>query len=129
MVKTIYIVLLFFVALIISSCERIETGSEVTVNLGQKYQVSWDLAFTIDSINEYRCPLDAYCVWAGDVDLFFCFGNDINTTEMINLNNGDTNPRTINNYTFEVLDVLPYPRSDIIIRPEDIRVKLLITKD
>ena len=128
-IKAGYIsVILLFVILAVS-CERVDTGSEITVRLETKYRVSWDLSFTIDSINEYRCPSDLVCIWAGDVDIWFRFGIGENSTEVINLNNRDTNPFRINGYTFEILDVLPYPRSDIITNPGDVRVKLLITAD
>jgi len=129
MVKNSCLTLLFLASVLICSCERIDTGSEITVSLNQKYRVSWDLAFTIDSINEYRCPSDLICIWGGDVDLFFRFGTGKNSTEMINLNNDDTNPLNISGYSFEVIDVLPYPRSDIITEPGDVTVKLIITKN
>lgn len=126
-IKALYISIVFSFSLMLASCERVDTGTEITVKLDTKYSVSWDLSFTIDSINEYRCPSDVVCIWGGDVDLYFRFGIGENSTEMVNLNNRDTNPFNISGYSFEVLDVLPYPRSDIITDPGEVRVKLLIT--
>jgi len=41
----------------------------------------------------------------------------------------DTNPFSISAYTIEVLNVEPYPIFSIIVEPEDINIKLKVTKD
>ena len=92
--------------LLFSSCERIDLGREIEVKPGETYKISWNLSFKVDSINDYRCPIGAACIWAGDVDLYFDFGS---TEEVLNLNNQDTNPFAIKGYLIEILDVDPYP--------------------
>lgn len=118
--------ILVFLTSLLGSCEKIDLGEEITVKIGEKYHIGWNLSFTIDSINDYRCPTDVDCFWAGDVDLYFNFGGD---KEVVNLYNDDTNPFSISVYTIEVLNVEPYPISTIIVEPEDIDIKLKVTKD
>ncbi len=120
------LLLLLILTSLITSCEKIDLGEEITVKIGETNRVSWNLIFTIDSINEYRCPLDLACIWSGDVDLYFNFGRD---NEIINLYNNDTNPYTISGYTIEILDVEPYPISTVIVDPGDVDIKLKVTRD
>lgn len=117
---------LVIITSLFASCEKVDLGEEITVKIGEKIRVSWNLAFTIDSINEYRCPLDVDCIWPGDVDLYFNFGRD---NEIVNLYNTDTNPFPISGYTIEILDVEPYPISTVIIEPKDVDIKLKVIKD
>lgn len=111
------------------SCEKIDLGREITVELNREYRIDRGLSFTIDSISDYRCPSDLICIWAGDADLYFTFDNNDNFSDILNLNNGDTNPYNIAGYTIEILDILPYPVSDVIIDPADVIVKLRVEKE
>jgi len=121
-------VMLVVMVIFFSSCEELELGEEITVKTGTKYNISWNLSFNIDSINEYRCPIGVMCFWAGDVDLYFNFNNG-DTYDTLNLNNHRTNPYYISGYTIEILDVNPYPELDKVIDPEDITINLRVTKN
>ena len=125
--KLNFLTILSLIVLFFSSCEKLELGEEITVVPGKKYNVSWNLSFTIDSINEYRCPIGVLCFWAGDVDLFFNFNNG-GTYDLLNLNNRRTNPYSISGYTLEILDVNPYPEIYKETDPEDITVNLKVTR-
>lgn len=41
----------------------------VYCKVATKYKINNDLTFSIDSINDYRCPRDLECFWSGDVHL------------------------------------------------------------
>jgi len=114
----------------ITGCEKIQIGEYVTLRTGKEYSVSGNLSFTIDSISEYRCPKDVVCIWGGDVDLFL----DIrwgtrHTDTLMRLNDHLKNPMQYAGYLWEVLDVTPYPVSDIPTNPEDIRIRMKISEE
>lgn len=92
--------------LILTACEKIDLGTEIEVKPGETYKINRNLSFEVDSINDYRCPIGAYCLWSGDVDLYFDFGFD---KEVLNLNNEDTNPFYTKGYSIEIINVEPYP--------------------
>lgn len=126
--KLNFLAMLVVMVIFFSSCEKLEPGEEITVKTGKKYNISWNLSFTIDSINEYRCPIGLMCFWAGDVDLYFNFNNG-DTYDILNLNNSRTNPYYISRYTIEILDVNPYPEFNKVIDPGDITINLRVTKN
>ncbi len=106
MVKNITLIAILLATILATSCEKIELGEEIEVKLGETYKISWNLSFEVDSINDYRCPIDVVCIWPGDVDLYFDFGSK---EEILNLNNRDNNPFFIKEYSIEILNVEPYP--------------------
>ena len=114
------------ISLAVVSCDRIDTGREVMVRIGETHKVSWNLSFTIDSIRDYRCPTDIICIWPGDVDLFFDFGK---TDELVRLIDTNYNPTSIEGYTIQIIDIKPYPVSDIIVEQKDYEITLRIDKE
>jgi hypothetical protein len=126
--KTILILLLIIAGFI--SCEKIETGKEFNLKIGEKHYIGLNLSFTLDSIREYRCPTGLLCFWAGDVDLFFSINKPFQKiNKMTNLYNSEKNPFTAGGYTWKVLEVNPYPKANVPVDPKDIRIKMIITKD
>ena len=124
------ILFLFLIITGFTTCKKIETGKEYNLEIGEKYNIDWNLSFSIDSIRDYRCPKGLLCFWAGDVDLFFDIilpGKKIDT--LIYLNRGERNPFTIDGYTWSILEVNPYPEVDVEVDPDDIRIKMIITKE
>ena len=120
------LLILFSVSLLFHSCEKIDLGEELSVKIGERLHIDWELSFKIDSINDYRCPMDVNCIWAGDVDIFFDLGKK---EEVINLYNRDTNPFSINGYTIEIIDVEPYPLSYVEVDPKDVIIKIKVEKE
>lgn len=126
--NSIYVVLFF--TLIFSGCEKIKVGEAFDVKIGELYRIDWDLSFTIDSINDYRCAKDVVCVWAEDVNLYFNINHAFNHTDtVIYLNTHNNNPFVIADYTWEVLEVNPYPVSTKITEPSDITIKMILLKN
>lgn len=107
-----------------------KVGEAFDCRIGEKYRIDWDLSFTIDSINDYRCPKDVVCVWGGDVDLSFNINQAFNHIDtVIYLNTHNNNPFVIGGYTWEVLEVNPYPESTKITDPRDITIKIILLKN
>lgn len=125
MINSKYFIFIVAFVFLMTSCEKIELGEEVSVKIGEKYKVSWNLTFKIDSISDYRCPVDLICIWAGDVDLYFDLGRE---KEVTNLYNRDTNPFRYNGYTIEIIDVLPERRSTVEVNPEDYAIKIKVLR-
>ena len=120
----LFTLLVFF---LISGCEEFETNQPNDIQLGKEYRITSNLAFTIDSIREYRCPKDVVCIWAGDVDLFLQIREGIHRIDTVmRLVDPHMNPILASGYEWEVLDVFPYPVSDHPADPEDIRIRMNI---
>lgn len=106
MIKPKSLIIFISGIILLTSCEKIDLGKEIEVKLYETYKISRNLSFKVDSINDYRCPLGTWCVWEGDVDLYFNFGSD---EEVLNLYNEDTNPFYTKGYSIEIINVEPYP--------------------
>jgi hypothetical protein len=125
--KTFFI--LFVIFLIFSGCEKTELGKELNCTIGTTYRVTHDLSFTIDSLNDSRCPPGAMCFWAGDVYLYIDinhFNSKIDTT-MYLLNTG-RNPMQIGDYSFKVLEVNPLVGGGLT-TSKDFTIKMVVTKN
>jgi hypothetical protein len=113
--------------LTISGCEKIEIGEPFDCRIGTKYKLTESLSFSIDSIRDYRCPQDMWCFWSGDVELFFNIHHnlaDADTT--IYLYTHNNNPSIIEGFTWRVLEVNPWLKSDQQINNRDYRIRVLI---
>ena len=125
-------ILLFILLMILSlsGCEKIEFGEPFDCKIGTKYRLSGNLSFSIDSIRDYRCPQDMMCFWGGDVELFFnIHHNLVNIDTTIYLYTHNNNPSIIEGYTWKVLQVNPWLKSDQQIDNRDYRIKVLITNN
>jgi hypothetical protein len=124
-----------FLALVMSAlfyigCEKIETGKSFDSIVSDKSRVDSNLSFSIDSVNDYRCPIDVVCIWAGDVDIHIRFYKTFGHIDtLMNLYNPERNPISIGGYSFRVNEVNPAPVSNKVIPQEDFKIKMTITKD
>lgn len=128
------IILLMIVAgLTIVSCNK-ETLTETFVfglneefQIGGEYQSSDNsLKFSIVEINDSRCPSDVVCVWEGKADVKINVESPQKGT--ITLSTYDNKIDTVGNYSFEIIDVSPYPVSTKTIKLEDYDVTLKIVE-
>lgn len=108
-----------------AGCEKVQVGEPFTCRVGQKYFVESNVMFSIDSISDYRCPEDVMCIWGGDVDLFFTINENLMRTDTV-IHLYRNNPVEIANYSWQVLDVSPLPRTDRETRQRDYRIDILI---
>ena len=127
--RRIYFLFLFLVGFLFYSCERIDIGEDINIQIGEEYRVKWNLSFRIDSLNEYRCPINANCIWGGDVDLYFSINEGSHETDtLLRLNDSERNPFETGNHLWEILDVSPYPELDKNIEINDFIVEMRISK-
>lgn len=104
-------------------------GQEENFHCGIDY-LSTDntIKFSITEINDSRCPSDLKCFWAGKADVKIELESPVKATFVLStLDNGIYNSTdTVGNYSFQLIDVLPYPVSTETIKLEDYIVKLKI---
>ena len=125
-----YIYTLLLITLFFTGCEKVETGRSFDSIVNDKLRVDANLAFSIDSVKDYRCPSDVICIWAGDVDIHIKFYRAFGHIDTImNLYNPDKNPISVDGYSFKVNEVNPVPVSNKIIPQKDFKINMTITKD
>jgi hypothetical protein len=130
--KTFY----FFLALIaisFISCDQESVSDSFSYGLdndfkinGEYHSIDNSLNFSITEVNDSRCPSDVVCIWAGKADVKIKVESPVPGT--ITLSTYDNPVDTVGNYSFKIIDVLPYPISTKTIRLEDYIVMLKIEK-
>lgn len=125
--KIILPMIVALMLIVAAGCEKVQVGEPFTCRAGQKYFVESTVMFSIDSISDYRCPEDVICIWGGDVDLFFKININLSSTDTVIMLYRN-NPIELGNYSWQVLDVKPLPRTTRETRQEDYRIDLLIKK-
>ncbi|MBK3518484.1 hypothetical protein [Carboxylicivirga marina] len=120
--------LIFFISTAMS-CEKEDIEPLNQYRIGVEYSITPDLSFTVENIGDSRCPEGVVCVWEGDVHMDFIIiegGNTIDTT--MNLNYHRNYPSVFGGYTFEIQNVIPYPKYGEEVDPDDIRVVMGLIK-
>jgi hypothetical protein len=127
--KFFYIV--FLIPLILVSCEKVDLGESLEGKVGDKLRVNANLSFQIDSVHDYRCPKDLYCIWGGGVDIYIKFHKTFSTIDtLISTADSRKNPITIAGYTFKVLSVNPpYPDPNMFTPQKDFIIEMIILKN
>lgn len=107
--------------------ETFNLGLEKDFKLGGEYKLSnKSLIFSIFEINDSRCPTDVVCVWEGKADVRI----NVESPQpgSILLSTYDNLKDTIGGYSFELIEVSPYPISTETIKLEDYNVTLKIVE-
>ena len=130
--KTIY----FFLALIVISfisCEKETDPDSFSFGLENDFKINGEyhsadnsLKFKITEINDSRCPSDVVCIWAGKTDVKIEVESPVTGT--IVLSTYDNPVDTVGNFSFKIIDVLPYPISTKTIQLKDYNVTLKIVE-
>ncbi len=143
--KLLYIFLAIVTGVLIYSCDKekvpvddkektpvkFELGIEKSFKINGKYQSDdYSLKFKLTEINDSRCPTDVVCVWAGKADVKIEVESPVAGSIVLSTinNNYNNSIDTIGNYSFELIDVLPYPISTQNTELEDYDVKLKVKK-
>ena len=115
------------------SCDKEEIsgnfdfGVEKSFKIDETYQSKGhSLKFMLTEINDSRCPMDVDCNWAGMVQVKITIDKPVSGTIILNSYNNPTD--TLANYSFELMNVLPYPISTQTTELEDYDVKLKVKK-
>jgi hypothetical protein len=118
------------IILISQGCKKLEIGEPFECKIGTKYKIDSGLSFTIDNVNDSRCPINADCITSGDVDLYFNIYQHFNHIDtLIYFIHGNRNPFIIEDYTWKVLEVNPLPKTDVLLDPKDYKIKMILLKN
>ena len=120
-------ILLLLAIIAAAGCDKIVPGEPFDCKVDTKYILTPTLSFTIDSINDYRCPKDVVCIWGGDVDIFVSIRQ--NLTDIDTVFNFSGSPFIIGDYSWSILEVNPLRNHDQTVDQSDYRVKVLIQKN
>ena len=93
---------------------------------GDYHSTDNSLKFSITEVNDSRCPSDVVCIWAGKADVKIKVESPVTGTITLSTYNNPVD--TVGNYSFKIIDVLPYPISTKTIKLEDYVVMLKIEK-
>jgi hypothetical protein len=128
-------VFLFFIVFSFISCNKQELSDSFSLGLENEFKINGvyhssdnSLKFSITEINDSRCPSDVVCVWAGKADVKIKVESPFSGNLVLStMNNGFyKNIDTLGNYSFQLVDVSPYPISTEEIKLEDYSVTLKI---
>ena len=109
---------------------RFVNDSPFYLKVEEVINISDSLFFSINKVQDSRCPMGVECFWAGDVNLFFNIRQNSNSIDtMICQYSCHRNPFIIGGYTWKVLEVNPYPDFHKKIYLKDIRIKMIITEN
>lgn len=129
-----YIIIL---AIILISCEKENAPDSFPLGIENEFKINDvyhssdnSLKFSITEINDSRCPSDVECIWAGKADVTIKLESPVSESFVLStLNNALYSSKdTVGNYSFQLIDVSPYPVSTQIIKFEDYKVTLKIEK-
>ena len=119
-----------FFVLVLFSCnyeneqDKLSTGFEEKFKPDKDYLLDNSLKFKITEINDSRCPTDVDCIWAGKADVKIKVESPVSETFV--LSTLDDKIDTVGNYSFELIDVSPYPVSTKQIKINEYKVTLNI---
>jgi hypothetical protein len=127
------LILIVIVALLIVSCnhksetfpESFTIGTEKSFKMGDEYLSDvQSLKFKITEMHDSRCPSDVVCIWQGEALVTI----DVETPVQgrLSLSTFDNQIDTLGSYSFELVEVLPYPVSTEIITLEEYEITLKI---
>jgi hypothetical protein len=126
--KYLVLTLVFTFSLLVSCNKQDQAGTfnigeEAVFQHGEMNQSNINyLEFTITEINDSRCPSDVQCVWAGKVDVNIMVEKPYAGTVELSSHNHSID--TLGDFSFELIDVAPYPLSTETIELKDYQVTL-----
>lgn len=144
MEKKIIITLLLSI-LIISCSDTLNESQDGIIQLSDTTQIYFkqtlfnfkeSLSIQFDNlVSDSRCPIDAICVWEGDAEVRFKFKIELQT-HFLSLHTSKTpgfrrdTTLSINYkiYNIEMVELKPYPQTNIVLKPEDYKASIVIKK-
>jgi hypothetical protein len=125
---------IFFFALVIlhiPACEEQMIPEAVTYEKEQSYKVRTTyssndnhLKFLINEVRDSRCPKNVWCVWQGEAVVQVV--SELPEMDTIELSTYDNLSDSIGNYSFELIEVSPWPVYPDTIKQEDYEIKMTI---
>ncbi len=113
--------------------ENFELGKTFSINYGEiLYQNALNLSIKFDTlVSDSRCPVDVVCVWEGEAEVKLKFSvnatfEDFTLHTNKNYFNTDT---TLIAYNIELIDLLPYPHTELPHLMTENEVIIIISKE
>lgn len=113
----------------LSACERIDLDKPFNGKVGDRFKVDYNLSFSIDSINDYRCPLLFECFWSGDVKMLCTFYLPHHDTDTAIYLLNTRNTIEIGGYNFKILSVNPQSQKGELIHQNEYKLEIIVQKD
>jgi hypothetical protein len=117
-----------------SECIDTAIGEEIKIQVFETANYCSDnFSITFNAYpNESRCPTDVTCVWAGFVEVELLI-NEKGKKSILNLSSepnvsGLPVQANFGDYSIKLIDVIPYPATNIRIDPNQFKVILLVEK-
>jgi hypothetical protein len=107
-------------------CVRIHYGKETVLFPGTTYCAE-DMAFSfqIEDISDGRCPEGVVCVWQGEAAITLALKGI--PEGKVTLTTMQQPAGTIGHYSFQLLEVIPYPKYKQPVEEDDYRVIVRVT--
>jgi hypothetical protein len=126
--------ILFFSCAEDSDCLNVSIGEEIIIQVfDTATYCNEDLSITFNAYpNESRCPSNVTCVWEGFVEVALLI-NEKGKESILKLSIGPSVSgipieAAVGNYSIKLIDIIPYPATNIRIDPDKFRVVLLVEK-
>jgi hypothetical protein len=110
-------------------CERIELDKSFYSKVGDKFKVDYNLSFSIDSIDDYRCPLLFECIWSGDVRIHCTFYEPGHRTDTAVYLINTHNLISIGGYNFKLLSVNPQSQQGELIPQDEYKMEIIVQRN
>ena len=130
MMKNLILILFFSTFVFVSCNEKIIPGTfdfntrEIFKFGETNLSPNNTLAFSITQINDSRCPKGVECTWQGSADITLNFDSPQKDSLVLRTHNNLID--TFANYSFELIDISPYPIYNETIEMEGYDVTLII---
>ena len=130
----LFFVLVFFSCSEDPDCVDAALGEEISIQVfDSATYCNENLSITFNAYpNESRCPSDVTCVWAGFVEVELLI-NEKGKETVLKLStepnvSGIPVQANVGDYSIKLIDVIPYPATNIRIDPNQFKVILLVEK-
>ena len=103
-------------------------GKETQFRINEIYSNNTDsLVFKISGISDSRCPIGVTCIWEGEARIELAITSPGKDT--LELSTHNQLVASSGKYTFELIEVFPYPDIEKEIEPGDYKVTMVVTKE
>jgi hypothetical protein len=111
------------------AARELRLNDTIELRYGELYCNSrHDILLSVDSIQDSRCPIGAYCIWEGNGRVYINLSHGgMHSSFWLNTHVNFLQDSLVDGLNYELTDLLPYPEVGMDYELEDVRVLLLIT--
>ena len=114
-----------------SAVHHVDFNKEFELRPGQQAVVGNELTIGFESVNgDSRCPSDVTCIQEGNASVILTTASGGGERQKLELNTSRRFSRSehAGTYSVELVQLIPYPRSDRPIAAQDYGVTLIVTR-